>query len=905
MKKTRKFLLAILAVMLPFAVTWAENGVAKIGNTEYATLQDAFDAAEEANKANIVIDLLDDATLDINARADINSIGTANTETITINGNGKTLTFNQKGNDWNDVSTANDKQTKLILNDMTINNSGYNSGHWKRTNIFFSCAVEMNNVTATAVGFKNDATLNNVTISDNRADIYGIWIVTNGQKVEIDGLTINTAGNGGRGIAIKDEDSDKVDGTSLTINDATFTTNKKAAILVTSSYTVDIEASDLNIAGVAADSENAIWVDKAKANLYGKVTVKGATMIPEDGVDAYQASLSTNDKVDGYYKTLAAAIAAATEGTETTIEMVNDESIDIATTGGLTIAAGKNIILELAGHSIVGNCASGTTSALITNKGTLTIQDNTDTDKKGSGNGKLIAGADPTWTWDGTDNYSGSYASNLIRNEGTLQIESGLLQNVSVGSAAYAVDNYNSGKVTINGGQLTTGKASAIRLFFNNAGSLTINDGIIGGENTNMGVQVQGTGANGVNVSLNGGTYNANVNNNGFAVYAGSGSNWTNSSFTISGGTYNAYVGFTDTFTNVSITDGTFKAWAGSYGEVKFITGGIFSEDPSDYVVDGCIAVKNNGIYIVKEGTYLAQIGGVKYETLEDAFAAAENGDTITLLDNGSGNGIVVPQDKFAEGLTVDFRGFAYTINGETLAGSTGTKTQAFQLLKGNKITFQNGTIVADNKDVKVLIQNYSDLTLDSMTLDATQGTNNIGYVLSTNNGKTVINNTTITAKKDGVAFDACSGWGGYTSNAVEVTGTSVINGNIEVSYYGQEGTYSASLKLTSGTLDGNIVMAKGADKCTITKAEDFEADAPNGYKWEEYVENTYKLVVNVGDVNRDGKVDSADVQAIVNIILDMVPEDADYNREAADVDGDDGISISDVTALIKQIICE
>ena len=298
--------------------------IAEYAGNRYNTLQEALDAAEAADDENIVINLLNDATLDINARADIISIGTANTETITINGNGKTLTFNQKGNDWNDVSTANDEQTKLNLNDMTINNSGYNSGHWKRNNIFFSCAVEMNNVTATAVGFKNDAKLNNVTINDNRASIYGIWIVTNGQNVEINGLTINTAGNGGRGIAIKDEDSDKVDGTSLTINDATFTTDKKAAILVTSSYTVDIEASDINIDGVAADDVNAVWVDEAKANVYGLVTLTGdATMIPEEGVDYYSVVRKTGDKVEGYYKNdLAKALAEAKA--EQTIELKAD-----------------------------------------------------------------------------------------------------------------------------------------------------------------------------------------------------------------------------------------------------------------------------------------------------------------------------------------------------------------------------------------------------------------------------------------------------------------------------------------------------------------------------------------------------------------------------------------------------
>ena len=246
---------------------------------------------------------------------------------------------------------------------------------------------------------------------------------------------------------------------------------------------------------------------------------------------------------------------------------------------------------------------------------------------------------------------------------------------------------------------------------------------------------------------------------------------------------------------------------------------------------------------VLKHVGVVAKIGNNTYTTFEAAFAAAQDGETITLLADCSGNGIIAPQGKFANGLTVDFGGHTYTINGATLAGSTGTKTQAFQLLKDNTITFKNGAIVGDNADVKMMIQNYSNLTLDGMTLDATQGSNNIGYVLSTNNGTTTIKDTKITAKSTGWAFDACSGWGSYQSNSVELTGTSEINGNIEVSYFGQKGTAPASLTLTAGTLNGNIVMAQGADKCTVTKSTSFTAEAPKDYKWVEAESGMQKLV--------------------------------------------------------------
>lgn len=326
--------------------------VAEYNGTRYDTFQEAIDAAEAADEENIVINLLNDATLDITAWDGTKnplSIGTVNTQTITINGNSHTLNFNKKDSDWNNVATMNDAQTKLILNDMTLTDSGYNDGPWNRYDINFNCNVELNNVTSTkALAFKNDATLNGVTVNDEN-DVYGIWIQTKGQNVEMTNVTVNVPN--GRGIAIKDQyvDAAPTEPTALEATEVTFTTAKKAAILVTSQYGAEIEASDLDITNVAADSENAVWVDEDRANVYGEVTLTGdATMIPEGGVEAYTVVRKTGDKVEGYYTDLAKALAEAEAGQ--TIELKADFELNETANSELTavsiVANGHTITLK-------------------------------------------------------------------------------------------------------------------------------------------------------------------------------------------------------------------------------------------------------------------------------------------------------------------------------------------------------------------------------------------------------------------------------------------------------------------------------------------------------------------------------------------------------------------------------
>ena len=207
-------------------------------------------------------------------------------------------------------------------------------------------------------------------------------------------------------------------------------------------------------------------------------------------------------------------------------------------------------------------------------------------------------------------------------------------------------------------------------------------------------------------------------------------------------------------------------------------------------------------------GGDVAMIGDNGYGTLKAAFDAAENGDTIRLLDNTSGDGIVV---KSGRNFTVDFGGFTYTMDG-SLVGSTGTETNAFQLLKDSTITFKNGKITSSK--AKILIQNYSNLTLDGIELDGTNLQGSMPYTMSNNCGNVVIKDTTITAAKNGVAFDVYGGFGSYGDVTVTVTGNSVVNGTVEVDR--GTGTQNVNtLKVENGTINGELKVDKN-DKTTV-----------------------------------------------------------------------------------------
>ena len=230
-------------------------------------------------------------------------------------------------------------------------------------------------------------------------------------------------------------------------------------------------------------------------------------------------------------------------------------------------------------------------------------------------------------------------------------------------------------------------------------------------------------------------------------------------------------------------------------------------------------------------GESVARIGGNVYTTLEDAVKAAKDGATVQLLSDSAGNGIVVnPTKNGLKNLTIDFGGFTYTLDG-TMVGSGDTTTNGFQLLAGDdtanpvNITFKNGKITSA-KAYKA-IQNYSNLTLQDMTVELTTvipaGKN--GYTLSNNNGNTVLTgNTNIIAATKGsgnpkIAFDVCrfSSYPGVTVTLDEnMTGT--IEGNVEFSNDTNIVVESDKFNFTikSGNVNGRFVDARAGEQKNV-----------------------------------------------------------------------------------------
>lgn len=218
---------------------------------------------------------------------------------------------------------------------------------------------------------------------------------------------------------------------------------------------------------------------------------------------------------------------------------------------------------------------------------------------------------------------------------------------------------------------------------------------------------------------------------------------------------------------------------------------------------------------------------GTTYATLEAAVEAVKEDGTVTLLKSATGAGIGTFRNPkagqiAAKSFTIDFGGFTYTVT-DPAVGSTGFETQGFHLEWSGKgdanhnVTLKNGTIEAakGTKNVKMLVQNYCNLTLENMVLDGANLAGNQAYTMSNNCGNVVIKDTTIIAKENGVAFDVYGGFGNYSDVGVTITGKSVINGTVEVAR--DSGTQNKNtLKVENGTVNGNLTVVKN-DKTTVS----------------------------------------------------------------------------------------
>ena len=194
---------------------------------------------------------------------------------------------------------------------------------------------------------------------------------------------------------------------------------------------------------------------------------------------------------------------------------------------------------------------------------------------------------------------------------------------------------------------------------------------------------------------------------------------------------------------------------------------------------------------------------GNGYNSLQEAIDGEGNDVNLKLNGDCSGAGLAV---KDGVTLTIDFGGHTYTVVDPNV-GSAGTETNGFQLLKGSKVTFMNGTINTKSSLTYILIQNYSDLTLTDMYVDGT--CSNVKYVVSNNCGSLTVNgNTSIVADDGYYAFDACVTDHYPDGVTVIIDTTGKIIGKVEYSRWDAlPPENNTDLIIKSGTIEGTFVI--------------------------------------------------------------------------------------------------
>ncbi len=318
---------------------------------------------------------------------------------------------------------------------------------------------------------------------------------------------------------------------------------------------------------------------------------------------------------------------------------------NIILSDSVVIPAGKTVAIDLAGFTMSQVNAQQTAAyAMIENKGTLTIKDSVGTGKISYEDATPYT-ADPGW------------ASNTIRNEGTLTVNGGTVENLTSEAVMdygypHAIDAYQGSLTTINGGTVKSLNYDSIRMFCNSETVVTkvvINGGTIINRISFQDPQSTRPGygileINGGNfVTMNG--VNANVRLLNFCK------NCSNMKATVTGGTFDK--GFkTQDLANSGITTSDWLTYAGA----------------TDVVTDAA--------------------------GLQKALTDAEDGDVIMFAADIKGDVTFVAK----ENVKVTINGNGKTMNGTiTVNGKSAT-------IRSSALTIKNVNFIADTVSTEACV---------------------------------------------------------------------------------------------------------------------------------------------------------------------------------------------------------
>ena len=423
-----------------------------------------------------------------------------------------------------------------------------------------------------------------------------------------------------------------------------------------------------------------------------------------------------------------------------------------------------------------------------------------------------------TWTCTGTDANSAAFEIN--NPNATLIVKNGkVVSSQLVGlipSAMGGTIKYDNSSLEFDGVEMTTTARSGIEtngnntndtvtlkdstlnvpngfgIYFPSSGTLTIDNSVINAKT--MGVQVCAgslnvTGAGtAINVSGDGipKTINDGAIEDGAAISIVERTGYKGlDKIKVEGGTFTAK-GDNDAVKAYKWENQTESAFTQS--DKVSISGGTFSSAvDKSLCAGGYIPTQNaDGTYGVKEGKYVAEIGTQGYESLQEAVAAAEDGQTVTLLADAAEDVVI------SKSITLD-------LGGKTLTNTNASK--ATISVTGGTVTVKNGNVVGGTGyyNIEVTKGSNANLTLTDVTAKAG------------NNGSSMIDNwgtLTITS-------------GTYTGGMNTVKNESSAKLNIT------GGTFT----LTKGNSNGFTGVVFNYGELTISGGEFIQSDksAPYG----------------------------------------------------------------------------
>ena len=434
----------------------------------------------------------------------------------------------------------------------------------------------------------------------------------------------------------------------------------------------------------------------------------------------------------------------------------------------------------------------------------------------------------------------------IVENGATLTITgNGIVDNVSHGKAAI----YNEGEVTLNGGTFERSAEKGTYSPYGNGGNSWYTIANYGTMEINTGVTVKNAGGyssmirNGgdvtadCNLTIKGGNFTGGVNtvkNDSFGVLTINGGNFSNTAqyvimnwnkAEITAGTFqtldtasavlftSAYGGDANTIGKLSISGGEFKHasdtqemivdhYDASNSGTAAVTGGKFDADISKYIPTDYVQSADGTVEKLGETNAVAKVGGTYYKTLADAVAAAQDGDTITLLKDAE----LTSTLNLAKNITIDGQG-KYTIKAaNSFTVGSDNKTYCVLYVSG-EVTLKDVT-VNGNEKCRVIFCDKGKLTIDGATITNGKAPNFIGGVYMTSSASFEMKSGSITGNKNAKGYQndeylqySSDLWIGANANGALTAINGGTIGNVFVNANAWSASNPGSFTMNGGTV--------------------------------------------------------------------------------------------------------